>query len=544
MTTEKRETSGRHDDRMKTKKATTTIIKIIAAVAAIIMAAAVLTTAGCKNGGTNGKDPDSKLPTTNIAPEPLKPQAEIEDKGEEVTYTVNGTISSDMVVQRNAYFNVFGRSDNPGGIIYGEFMGETRYGVVNDDGSWEIQFSSHEATKEPQTLTIYPKNGKVKEFKDILVGDVWVVSGQSNAELTYAFTATKNPDYSSEINPKDNIRLYTQTRQSVLDAMAAGLDVTQPQEEVVSSTTRWEKTTTITVPPTTAIGYYFAKELSRTVDVPLGIIEAASGGSTLHELMPVDIAAELGFTTGPVVPPGGFYNTLLHPFTRNKITGMIFYQGESESAGGQYAVYANNLKRTVSGYRQAWGLCFPFINVQLSSHGIQGENYWPELPMIRAAQFDANRMMLNSYIVTAMDQGFQNGDPDWAHPCYKLELGKRAAKIAAYVVYGQGDEAHSLAPEPDKIKWNSDNTIEITFKNVGDGIKLLSGDEIVGLNAVDEYGDNMFCDIEIIDGYTIKITPTRKAVAISYGLSHYTSKKLPNVASSDGIPMPAFLINR
>lgn len=519
------------------------IKKIIAAILTVTMfMGTVLTATSCKKAGD--VDPDSKLPTTNIAPDPLPPQAEPNDDGAQVTYLVNGTISSNMVVQRNAYFNVFGWSDNPGAVIYGEFMGEKRYGVVADNGSWTIQFSSHEAVREGQTLAIYPTNGEKTVFEDILVGDVWVISGQSNAELTYASTASKTPEYNREISKDDLIRVYVQTRQSVMDAYADGVDITEPLEDVISRSTKWAKTTTQSVLPFSALGYYFGKELSRTVDVPLGLIMAASGGSTLHELMPPEIAAELGFTTGPSVPVSGFYNTLLHPFTRNKITGMLFYQGESESGGGQYVNYAANLKRTVSGYRHAWGLCFPFINVQLSSHGKEAEYYWPELPYIRAAQFEAYRSMLNSYLVTAMDQGYRDGDPDWAHPLYKLELGKRAAKIAAYAVYGQGDAAHSLTPEPEQVTWNSDNSIVIRFKNVGDGITLLEGDKIAGLYALDEYGDRMYSEIEQVDAFTVKIILTREPVSVGYGMRQDGLPASANIASSDGVPMPAFLIRK
>jgi hypothetical protein len=72
--------------------------------------------------------------------------------------------------------------------------------------------------------------------------------------------------------------------------------------------------------------------------------------------MPKNIAEECGFTSAPTVPVSGFYNTLLHPFTKNAITGMIFYQGESESGGKQYKVYAKNLQRTVEEYRKIWNL--------------------------------------------------------------------------------------------------------------------------------------------------------------------------------------------
>lgn len=514
-----------------------------AAIIAVMIAAVltVLAAAGC-NGAKS--DPDLKLPKTNIAPKPLKPQPEPSDSGEDFEFTVNGTISSHMVVQRNSYFNVFGHAEKTGGVIYGSFMGEERYAVVDENGGWEMSFSSHEATREEQTLELHTKNGAVKSFDDILIGDVWVISGQSNAELTYGFTSVKYPDYRKEIHKDDAIRIYTQTRQSVMDAHESGkVDVTQPQEDVIGETS-WSRTTLSQVLPFSALGYFFGKELSRTVDVPLGLVEAASGGSTLHELMPNATAEKLGFKVGAAVPVSGFYNTLLHPFTRNKITGMIFYQGESESGGDQYKVYARNLKETVSAYRHAWGLCFPFINVQLSSHGVMGEQNWVQLPEIRAAQFDANRMMTNAYIVTAMDQGFVANDPDWAHPCYKYELGKRAAKIAACIVYGQGDEQHSLAPEPDKIKWGKDNTVTVTFKNVGDGVTFLSGDSAVGLYAIDEYGDKMYCDFEWIDGATVKISGTREIVGISYGMVHDGSVKNANIASSDGIPMPAFKITK
>ncbi|MBP5780773.1 MAG: hypothetical protein J6X34_06005, partial [Clostridia bacterium] len=89
-----------------------------------------------------------------------------------------------------------------------------------------------------------------------------------------------------------------------------------------------------------------------------------------------------------------------------------------------------------------------------------------------------------------------------------------------------------------------DNTVTITFKNVGDGVTFLSGDAPVGLYAIDEYGDKMYCDYEWIDGATVKISGTREIVGISYGMVHDGSVKNANIASSDGIPMPAFKISK
>ena len=509
----------------------------LTALAILLALTAVLTAGGCKKAET-------KYPRVNIAPPALTPQPEPKDDGREVKFEVNGTLSSEMVVQRNSYFNVFGTSETEGGVIYGEFMGEKRYAVVDKNGSWTMQFSSHEATAEPQTLNLYTKHGETQELSDILIGDVWVISGQSNAELGLAGPLTKTPDYAKEIKKTDNIRIFRQTRQAVMDAQAMEtIDVTKPQENIVDPGWHWEHTTPTSTYGFSALGYYFAKELSRTVDVPLGIVMAASGGSTLHELMPVELAKSLGFTAGAAVPIGGFYNTLLYPFTHNSITGMVFYQGESECGGGQYVNYARNLARTVEAYRKAWKLEFPFINVQLSTHLGEGVIYWPDLPRLRTAQFDAYRNIPNSYIVTSMDQGWQKTDADWAHPLYKLELGKRAAKIAAYVSYGQGSEEYALAPEPDKITWNDDKTVIIKFKHVGDGLKLMTGDKIKGLTLVDEYGDRLATEAEFVDNSTIKLTTySVDAKAVAYCLDYDGAPENANLANSEGIAMPAFLI--
>ena len=90
--------------------------------------------------------------------------------------------------------------------------------------------------------------------------------------------------------------------------------VDNPDEDVVNSNWKWKKASLSNASVFSALGYYFAKELSRTVDVPIGVVMAAAGGAVLHELMPADVATECGLTSAPSVPVCGFYNSLLHPF--------------------------------------------------------------------------------------------------------------------------------------------------------------------------------------------------------------------------------------
>ncbi|MBE7058160.1 MAG: sialate O-acetylesterase [Ruminococcaceae bacterium] len=459
---------------------------------------------------------------------------------ERVEYSVSKTIGSNMVVQRNSAFNVFGKSKNKGAVIYAEFAGEKNCATVDENGKWCVQFSTGEATKTEQTLKIYAENGVATEFSGILIGDVWVVSGQSNAELNFCVAAVKTPEYQKEINEKDNIRVFSQAREDVMSVKDKE-DITIAREDVINENYAWKKTTVSDVQPFSALGYYFAKELSRTVDVPLGMIMAAAGGSTLHELMPAEVAAECGFTEAPSVPVCGFYNSLLHPFTNNSIKGMIYYQGESESNAGSYKKYAGNLKKTVEGYRKAWGMDFPFINVQLTTHMGESVTGWNELPNIRAAQFNAYKEIENSYLVVSRDQNYKEEDPDWAHPYYKFEIGKRAAAIAASAIYGKCDMEYSASPEPVKVTWQ-DDFVFVDFRYVGDGLKLLDGEKLKGFAVLNEAGDDILTCAEIADKSTVKLKFSGKGEKVQYCMFHNGIIELANLGNSGNFPAPAFEI--
>ena len=281
-------------------------------------------------------------------PAALETQAEPSDSGEKVEYTVSGCFTSDMVLQRDQIIKVWGWSDNKGAVIYGELMGEKRYGVVDDNGEWLIEFSPKEYTTEGQTLTIYPKNGDKTEFKDVLIGDVWFVSGQSNAEFYFETTTVIFPQLKNEISEDDNIRLFREDKADALDE-DGNLAITGLQKDVINKDYSWKKTTKDTVMNFSSVGYIFAKELSKETDVPQGVIMAAAGGCMLQDLMPEEALegfeiAESSWQTG------GLYNYLIEPFAKMAVKGMVFYQGESDT--GTYKVYKDKLKSFVSAMRE------------------------------------------------------------------------------------------------------------------------------------------------------------------------------------------------
>lgn len=126
-------------------------------------------------------------------------------------FKLSGIFSSHMVLQRDKPIRVWGFSRHPGSAVTGEFMGETVRATVTEaapaDGRWTLTFSPHAYTREPQRMVIRDESGHEAVLEDILIGDVWLIGGQSNAELTLAPCMTMTP--SVEFSEEDNFRLFT-----------------------------------------------------------------------------------------------------------------------------------------------------------------------------------------------------------------------------------------------------------------------------------------------------------------------------------------------
>ena len=151
-------------------------------------------------------------------------------------FKASGIFSSHMVLQRDEPILVWGFSDAPGSVVKGSFMGYEAEARVDDDNGWRLCFPAQAWTKEPQTMTLTDDRGNGQVFRDVLVGDVWVVGGQSNAELTLSpcVTATEKEIF----DENDNFRLFIQTQKYVgehLDLCAA------PQRDVICPEWAWSR---------------------------------------------------------------------------------------------------------------------------------------------------------------------------------------------------------------------------------------------------------------------------------------------------------------
>jgi len=469
--------------------------------------------------------------------EPLAAQPAINDTGKKITYTVSGVFSDNMVIQRDKVINVWGWSNNKGGYIYGELFGEKRYAKIDNNGQWMLQFSPHKYTTIGTTLKIYPKNGNITTFNNILIGDVWLVSGQSNAEYMFSQMAEYYTDSYDYIDVNDNIRLL-----KIDKSDNSSLKVTGLQKDFVNKNNKWTKTTLSEVSEFSALGYMFAKEISEYSDVPQGMVMAAAGGCILQEFM--DPTTGSNYDNKNAIwtyEPNSIYKYYIAPFKNMTLRGVLFYQGESNQ--GEKFAYYDKLVDFVNGWRREFDSDFIFINFQCTSHILFGD-----LPKLKVAQLEAYKVIDDSYIIPTNDAGWGNkGDgEDRAHPYDKITIGKRAAHLALSEVFRLNEFKSDYAncPMPINATW-TDSKVIIDFENVGDGLKTYSGD-LVGFkfaNAKEQIIYNITPEAKIIDKNTVEVylpEDTSNIISVCYAREPRALFEHANLLNSFNVPAPTF----
>lgn len=214
-------------------------------------------------------------------------------------FKVSGVFSSHMVLQREKPIKIWGFSDTPGSRVAGAFMGETVTATVGDDNRWTLTFSSHLYECEPQIMVISDDRGHTVTLEDILVGDVWLIGGQSNAELNLAPCMALTP--SMDFYEGDNFRLFTQTQAYPYTHQEL---CATPQPDVINPDWCWKRPDREASLTFSAMGWYFAHEVTKHIGIPLGMVMMAAGGACVRELLPVELAHGEGYFFGANVQEG------------------------------------------------------------------------------------------------------------------------------------------------------------------------------------------------------------------------------------------------
>ena len=460
-------------------------------------------------------------------------------------FQVSGAFSSNMVLQRDEPILIWGFSDTPGSKIFGEFMGERAEGVVGADNKWTLTFSAHAYEKNGQEMKITDERGHKCIFSDILIGDVWFVGGQSNAELTLAPCAPFTPEI--EFDENDNFRLFTQTQAY---PYLHPEKCEYPYPDVINPEWTWKKPDESASKAFSAMGWYFAKEVTRKIDIPLGMIMIAAGGACMRELLPVELAHACGYTSGNLVREGGYFNSLIHPFIPLPFKAMLFFQGESEGGWREYAErYDQELKLLVEDERTRFNRNFPFYNVQLSDYGNNTFDYFKWLDIARVKQVDAKSIIENYTLTVDMDLGAPEGYEDWAHSPLKKPLALRLAKLALSKEYGIGCETDALSSMPEKAVRNG-NEIEITFTPEEKRLLIRGKTPEQSINhplpgfSVGAYDTRVPAPAYLTGAnkLTVKIPEGADDTMVNYAFSIRVTKETANLENENGLPCPAFSI--
>ena len=338
--------------------------------------------------------------------------------------SVPGIFSDHMVLQQNTVLTIWGwGKPNEEVKIYGSWEPVAEYSHKVDMHSfWSIEIITPEAGG-PYQLTIEGNNTIVIE--DVLIGEVWLGSGQSNMEWTPAAGIDNGEEEISGANFPD-IRFFT-----VPTSRA-----TTPQQLISGE---WVVCTPETMKNSSALMYFFGLELHQELGLPVGLINASWGGTPIEIWMPESrvngdrLLKQYASMLEPVpwgpVGPGDAYNTMIHPLIPFRIKGALWYQGEQNV--GHPEQYARALNTLVDSWRSAWAYNFPFYYVQIAPFAGYGQNN-VRGAILRDQQRSALSQIENSGMVVISDIG----DLKDIHPKNKADVGKRLAAWSLHHDYG------------------------------------------------------------------------------------------------------------
>ena len=469
--------------------------------------------------------------------------------GEELAFA--GALGNDMVLQRDAEINIWG-TGRKGATVTVKFKDASVSTTVGDDGKWLVKLPKQEKDKNENTLTA-ASGSETVTLTGVLVGDVYLLGGQSNAEKTLSACGK---EYSTEmkkamIEKNDGmIRYFTQGRDA---AKAKKAYMETPQENPIKGT-KWKKETVATAASFSAMGFFCAHKIATEADVPVGVIMVASSGSPVSQLMSDEAVKKSGYTRYENdIPVSGMYNALMHPFINMTIKGMLYYQGESEQglAKSNYGKYNEYVNIYVEDLREKMNQNFPFYYVQLSSHAGDGLKSWSGIGLQRAVQFDGLKVIKNSGMVVSMDMGYLPGQTDWAHPDRKQPVGERLAALTLARDYNIGTEENNTSPMPE-YAYKSDGGVVIHFTHVAGGLKKLgSQSEILGFKLI--FANNLTRDAkaEILNENEVFLETDllSQLKGVGYGLEELAftdyngeTKYIANLGNGSDLPAPTFML--
>ena len=433
-------------------------------------------------------------------------------------------VSSNMVLQRNTTIKLWGWSDaNEKITIKTSWLKASITIQADADGNWMTDVKTTDS-KDQQTITLKSITSNIL-LENILFGEVWLCSGQSNMEMPMKGFFGQPTYGSAEAIAKSNnpnLRLFT----------VAKISGAKTPLKDVEKYSGWQQASPESVVNFSAVAYFYGSQLQEILDVPVGIIHSSWGGSSVQAWMSIEVLStfqkvdltDVDVKDKPNQIPTALFNSMINPLIPYTIKGLIWYQGESNRENPE--MYKKLFPAMIEDWRKRWAIGeFPIYYVQIAPHIYQGNDAVVDKKnsaFQREAQLQCLDLIPNSGIAVTMDIGAK----DFIHPPKKKEVADRLLYNALNQTYDNKKvEYASPIFESMEVK---DGGLNLKFKNAKNGLYCyneLEGFEIAG-------DDKIFypANAKIVDRKTVLVSSDKvlSPVAVRYAFDNWVEGTLYN----------------
>jgi sialate O-acetylesterase len=451
-----------------------------------------------------------------------------------------------MVLQQQQRVPVWGWAA-PGAPVTVTFNGQTKTARADANGKWLVTLAKLKASAEPQTLIVESIEKKI--FTNILVGEVWLCSGQSNMEKPIGQQPGQMPvlNYEAELAAAN----YPQIRIFQVEKKLSAIPLNDLQKfsgwlECNSNSLDGIKFS--------AAAYFFGREIFTNLNVPVGLVESSWGGTKIEpwtppvgfeEIPSLAKFAETKITETNKIPnttPTAIYNAMIAPLAGFAMRGALWYQGESNLMGGtndtDYLTYADKMTALVGGWREIWGEGnFPFYFVQIAPfkyHGGQMERVpsAQSLPEFWTIQSQAACRIKNSGMAVTTDLV---NNLDDIHPRDKASVGHRLALLARNKTYGEN--VVSSGPTFHKMKIKNDKIV-LLFNHDDGGLASKNNQPLTWFTIAGADGKFVPADAKIVnDTVEVSVAGIENPAAVRFA---WDETAQPNFFNGAGLPAEPF----
>lgn len=372
-----------------------------------------------------------------------------------------------MVLQRDKPVPVYGKAA-AGALVKLIFGNQVKEGVAGADGSFQLWLDAMPANSNGQSLFVI--SGDTIQYKDVLVGEVWLCSGQSNME----YTMNRSAHYykAKRSQGLDSIQV-TRENNPAIRLFLVNRELTKPTDRNKG----WQRAESPWVGQFSAAGYYYARDLQSRLHVPVGMIAVSVSGSAIEPWLPARPASK---STDTAQPAGKFFSGRIQPLAPYALKGFLWYQGETNCMLSQREEYTQNMTLLINSWRSLWkNDSLPFYYVQIApfnySHSKQKiplNNR--SLAFFHQAQDKVLTTTQNTARIITTDLADNLED---IHPTYKWEIGKRLAWLALDRTYHV--KQVSGGPRIDTVSFHN-HQARVDFANPALGLVVHDSSQITG----------------------------------------------------------------